>query len=108
MASSKVRPCAKARTSSSTRACVAASRWAAGSSSRISPGSRRNRRASATRCACPPDRPWPRLPSGVSRPRGKACANSMTQARRAASSTSAALAPGRARRMLSAIEPAYR
>ena len=52
-------PAANVRISSSTRACVSSSRCAVGSSSRISPGSRRNSRASATRCACPPDRPLP-------------------------------------------------
>ncbi len=71
-------------------------------------GSARSARAIVTRWRCPPDSFTPRSPITVSRPSGKRSENSVTYAWAAASSISASVAAGRAKRRFSRIVPSKR
>ena len=82
------------------------SRCAVGSSISSSGAPFRNARAIATRCAWPPESPNPPSPTGVSSPCGRLAEKLSIRAWRAASSTSASVASGRANRMFSRIVPA--
>ena len=95
-----VRPSTSVLTARCTSTSFSGSRLAVASSSRTTGASFRSALAMEIRCFSPPDRVEPPSPTIVSYPWGRRRMNSWAQARFAASSTSASVAPSRPKAML--------